>query len=102
MPKRIPLLIGKKNAAEHAAGKMEQEGEHEPPCRALLRERVMCPQCSKTLSRKTLLYKHATTCRSLADRRAAYDAQMMPQETTSQDAFWRTAVLGGFHTRLMF
>ena len=92
------------SASDHVAGNREQEGEHEPPCRALLRERVTCPKCRKSLSRKTLIYKHAATCRSLADRRAAYDAQLMPQERTppNQDALWRSAILGGYHTRPVF
>lgn len=40
----------------------------EPVCRRVERERVECPRCTKALSIKTLMYKHAPFCRPLQDR----------------------------------
>ena len=57
----------------------EQTGEkRQPPCRALLQEQGQYHDCGKAMCRKTLLYKHAATCRSLAERRVAYDEQTAP------------------------
>ena len=66
----------KGNAAENNGTPGEQTGEMRAPCRALLQEQVQCPQCGKGMCRKTLLYKHAATCRPLVERRAAYDSQL--------------------------
>ena len=47
------------------------EDFYEPPCRALLRERVACEGCGKELTRHCLLYRHA--CVPTEERRATYE-----------------------------
>ena len=59
---------------------------YEPPCRALLRERVSCEGCGKELTRHCLLYRHE--CVPTKERRATYDLAV--KEVAQQRAQTKT------------